>query len=61
MVYNKDKDIFLITGDDEYLQKELFKGHIRTVASEEQIPITEKRKWFVQDVQERCFLQLPFA
>ena len=39
--YNKDKDIFLITGDDEYLQKELFKGYIRTVASEEQIPITE--------------------
>lgn len=23
--YNKDKDIFLITGDDEYLQKELLK------------------------------------
>ena len=59
--YNKDKDIFLITGDDEYLQKELFKGYIRTVASEEQIPITEKRKWFVQDVQGTLFLTTTFC
>lgn len=53
--------IVIITGDDEYLQKELFKGYIRTVASEEQIPITEKRKWFVQDVQGTLFLTTTFC
>ena len=60
--YNKDKDIFLITGDDEYLQKELFKGYIRTVASEERIPITEKRKWICAGCSRNVVsLQLTFC
>ena len=31
------------------------------MASEEQIPITEKRKWFVQDVQGTLFLTTTFC
>lgn len=59
--YSREKDIFLCTGEDEYIQKEIYKNYIKKMAQEDEIPVTEKRKWILKNVQGTLFLTSTFC
>lgn len=58
--FNKEQDVFVASGEGNYASKEGFKKEIRTLASESNIPITEKRKWFLMEIEQELFLVTAF-
>lgn len=54
--FHKGQDIFVTSGEGDYTDKELYKKEIRKLSQEDAIPVMQKGKWFLMEINHKLFL-----